>query len=80
MHAPTSPAQEDVLDVAMVCCSSGQAGTGGAPARRLARTLQALLGLSTQLQDAMGVQRGHKHLARVAGMLEMLARPPTPQQ
>ena len=32
--------------------------------RRVARTLQALLGLSSQMQDRMGAERTHRHRAR----------------
>lgn len=41
-------------------------------ARRLARTLQALLGLSSQMQDGMGAPRSHKHKQDVAAAIARL--------
>lgn len=35
-------------------------------ARRLARSMQALLGLSSQMQDGMGAQRSNEHKQAVA--------------
>lgn len=62
-------AQEDVLEVAGACAKGG----GGGAARRLARTLQALLGLSTQMQDGMGAERPHRHKQAVAAAIGRLA-------
>lgn len=41
--------------------------------RRLSRTLQALLGLSSQLQDSMGAERPHAHKHAVATAIGRLA-------
>lgn len=41
--------------------------------RRLARILQALLGLSSQMQDSMGAERTHRHKQAVAAAIGRLA-------
>jgi hypothetical protein len=58
-----------VLEVAAACEAHSSA-----PARRLARTLQALLGLSTEMQDRLGVERPHRHKQAVAQAIDRLGR------
>ena len=67
---PPPVPQEDALDVALMACSQGV--RRHASTWRLRRTLQSVLVLSTQLQDAMGVQRSHQHAARVANLVAQL--------
>lgn len=63
--------QEDVLGVAEDC--SGDAARRDPSGRRLARTLQALLGVSSQMQDSMGAERPHRHKQAVAAAIGRLA-------
>lgn len=63
--------QEDVLGVADDC--SSDAARRHPAGRRLARTLQALLGLSSQLQDSMGAERAHRHKQAVGAAIGRLA-------
>jgi len=68
---PEHPSQEDVLEVADEC--SSDAARRDASGRRLARTLQALLGLSSQMQDSMGAERPHRHKQSVGAAIGRLA-------
>ena len=61
--------QEDVLGVADDCGDAVRRHPAG---RRLCRTLQALLGLSTQMQDSMGAERPHHHKQSVAAAIARL--------
>ncbi|KAL4443613.1 hypothetical protein ABPG75_011350 [Micractinium tetrahymenae] len=61
--------QESALDVAEALPVDARAQPS---ARRLARTLQALLGLSSQMQDGMGAPRSHKHKQDVAAAIARL--------
>lgn len=75
---PSSPSrapllQESTLDVAEALPADERAPPA---ARRLARTLQALLGLSSQMQDSMGAPRSHKHKQEVAGAIARLGANP----
>ncbi|PRW56624.1 Nucleoporin NUP188 like isoform B [Chlorella sorokiniana] len=69
--ADLGPEWEDVLGVADDC--STNAARRDPSGRRLARTLQALLGLSSQMQDSMGAERLHRHKQAVAAAIGRLA-------
>lgn len=61
--------QESTLDVAEALPVDSRAPPA---VHRLARTLQALLGLSSQMQDGMGAPRSHKHKQDVAAAIARL--------
>lgn len=60
---PNPGLQSDCLDVAEQ--AGGRRLAASPPARRLCATLQATLGLSAALQDAMGVRREPEHALRL---------------
>jgi hypothetical protein len=66
--------QVGVLDLAEVL--SEESLNAHPAARRLAHTLQALLGLTSQLQDGMGAERSHGHKQAVSACLGRLAGAP----
>lgn len=51
----------------------GEAARRHPAAIRLCRTLQALLGLSSQMQDSLGAERPHRHKQAVAAAIARLA-------
>lgn len=50
----------------------GDAARRNPAGARLCRTLQALLGLSTQMQDSMGADRMHHHKQKVVAAIGRL--------
>lgn len=62
--------QEDALDVAEALPVDARTLPS---ACRLARSVQALLGLSSQLQDGMGAERSHPHKQAVSAAMAKLA-------
>ncbi|KAI3428139.1 hypothetical protein D9Q98_006522 [Chlorella vulgaris] len=63
--------QEGVLDVAEACVSDRRSAS-----RRLGRTLQVLLGLSSQVQDGLGADRTHRHKLAVLAAINQLGAAP----
>lgn len=60
-----------MLDVAEACVSDRRSAS-----RRLGRTLQVLLGLSSQVQDGLGADRTHRHKLAVLAAINQLGAAP----